>query len=492
MNRRYIAIDLKSFYASVECVERGLDPLDACLVVADRSRTDKTICLAVSPALKSFGLGGRPRLFEVAAKVREVNRHRGRRGVSTSGRELAADPSLALDYIVARPRMGHYIAYSKRIYEVYLRHVAPEDIFAYSVDEVFIDATEYLRVLGLSAHDFAMRLVRDVLATTGVTATAGIGTNMYLCKIAMDIMAKKMPPDKDGVRVAELDEMSFRRELWGHRPITDFWRIGRGTAARLALYGVNTMGDLARLSLTHEELLYRVFGVNAELLIDHAWGWEPVGMKEVKAYRPETHSICSGRVLSAPYTAAKARIVVLEIADATSLELLDQRRLTDHMTLDIGYDRLSLADDSTRAAYAGRVAVDRYGREVPPSAHGSVTLSKPTSAASVLMREIGELYDRIVDSRLYVRRVSVSFCRLIHEGEEHREEAVQLDLFTDYEAEARQREAERRVAERERRRQQAILDIKKTFGKNAILRGLNFAEGATQRERNGQIGGHRE
>lgn len=365
---QYIAIDLKSFYASVECVERGLDPLDTCLVVADPTRTEKTICLAVSPALKAYGLDGRPRLFEVVQKVREVNRQRGHSDKSYSKRELDADRELAIDYLVAQPRMAHYIEYSTRIYEIYLRYIAPEDIHVYSIDEVFIDVTAYLKSYKMTAHELAIKMIREVLKETGITATAGIGTNLYLCKIAMDIVAKKMPPDKDGVRIAELDEMAYRRQLWEHTPLTDFWRVGRGIAARLAQYGIMTMGDIACCSIEHEDFLYRLFGINAELLIDHAWGWEPVTMDLVKAYRPETNSLSSGQVLQSPYTVTKARNVVKEMADSLSLDLVSKRLVTDQIVLTVGYDVSSLTDPAISGKYNGKVMTDHYGRQVPAHA----------------------------------------------------------------------------------------------------------------------------
>lgn len=491
--RQYIAIDLKSFYASVECVERGLDPLDTCLVVADESRTEKTICLAVSPALKAYGMGGRPRLFEVVQKVREANRRRGRQGKSYSKKELESHPEYAIDYLVAPPRMAHYIEYSTRIYNLYLRYIAPEDIHVYSIDEVFMDVTEYLGMYGMTAHELAIKIIREVLAETGITATAGIGTNMYLCKIAMDIVAKKMPADKDGVRIAELDEMSYRRQLWEHTPLTDFWRVGRGIANRLAPYGINTMGDIARCSIKHEDFLYKLFGVNAELLIDHAWGWEPVTMDMVKAYRPETKSISSGQVLQCAYTADKARNVVLEIADSVSLELIDKRLVTDQLVLTVGYDIESLTNPEIRAKYFGRITTDHYGRQVPVHAHGTINIENPTSSATVLIEKVAELYDRIINPDLLVRRLTLSINHLTHEEDvKSMPQAIQLDLFTDYEELKRQQEAEEAELAKERRRQEAVLRIKKMFGKNAILKGLNYADGATQRDRNQQIGGHHE
>ncbi|MDE6299582.1 MAG: DNA methylase, partial [Muribaculaceae bacterium] len=372
--RQYIAIDLKSFYASVECVERGLDPLDTCLVVADASRTEKTICLAVSPALKAYGTGGRPRLFEVIQKVRDANAARGNRGRSISKKILDENPKIAIDYLVAPPRMAFYIDYSTRIYNIYMRYVAPEDIHVYSIDEVIMDVTSYLSTYNMSAHQLAIKMIREVLAETGVTATAGIGSNMYLCKIAMDIVAKKMPPDKDGVRIAELDEISYRKQLWEHTPLTDFWRIGHGTARKLALHGIITMGDVAKCSLRNQELLYRLFGVNAELIIDHAWGWEPVTMEMVKAYRPETTSMSSGQVLHNPYSAQNARNVLLEMADAVSLELTEKRLLTDQIVLTVGYDAESLKTPGIYEKYDGGVRIDHYGRRVPAHAHGTVNI----------------------------------------------------------------------------------------------------------------------
>lgn len=491
--RQYIAIDLKSFYASVECVERGLDPLDVCLTVADASRTDKTICLAVSPALKSFGVGGRPRLFEVVQRVREVNRERGRQGKSHSLAALTEHRELAVDYLVVPPRMALYVDYSTRIYNVYLRHVAPEDIHVYSIDEVFIDATAYLPTLGITAHELAMRMIRDVLATTGITATAGIGSNMYLCKVAMDIVAKKMPPDADGVRIAELDEMSYRHKLWNHRPLTDFWRVGGGIARRLFEYGIYTMGDIARCSLTNENLLYAMLGVNAELLIDHAWGWEPATIAQVRAYRPTTTSLSSGQVLQRGYTTAEARTVTLEMADALAYDLLDKRLLTPQLVLTLGHDHESLNDPNVRARYTGRVVRDHYGRLTPQHVHGTINLVEPTLSASEICKAVAELYDRISNPLLLVRRINLVAAKLTSESDHKIEKSrpVQLDLFTDYEEKQRQAEEHKRQLAKERRGREAILKIKQRFGKNAILSGRNFAEEATQRDRNEQIGGHK-
>ena len=491
-NKSYIAIDLKSFYASVECIERGLEPLDTCLVVADLSRTEKTICLAVSPALKAYGIGGRPRLFEVVQRVREVNYKRGRISKSYSAKVLKEHPEYAVDYVVAPPQMQLYIDYSTRIYDVYLKFIAPEDIHVYSIDEVFIDATSYLNTYKMSAHELAMTIIREVLKETGITATAGIGTNMYLCKVAMDIVAKKMPADKDGVRIAELDEMSYRRELWDHQPLTDFWRVGRGIANSLSQYNILTMGDIARASIEREELLYRLFGVNAELLIDHAWGWEPVTMSQVKAYRPDTKSMSSGQVLQEPYTSDKARTVILEMADAISFDLIEQRLMTDQLVLTIGYDVESLSNATIRAKYKGQIKKDYYGRNVPAHSHGTINIEQPTSSSKILINKVAELYDRIVNHDLLIRRLNLSINHLIDESQINKQKyAVQFDLFSDYEEIKRQREQEEKELAKERRRQETMLYLRKKFGKNVVLRGLNYAEEATQKDRNQQIGGHK-
>ena len=486
--RTNIAIDQKSFYASVECVERGLDALSVHLVVADPSRTEKTICLAVSPSLKAYGIPGRARLFEVVQAVAKINAQRRRnapgrrfRGKSSDSRALRADPSLELDYIVAPPQMAHYMEVSARIYGIYLRHIAPEDIHVYSIDEVFIDATDYLKAYKLSAHDFARKLIREVLAETGITATAGIGPNLYLCKIAMDIEAKHSPADADGVRIAELDEMSYRRKYWTHRPLTDFWRVGRGIAARLEAAGLYTMGDIARCSVGkpgdryNEDVLYKIFGVNAELLIDHAWGWESCTMADIKVYRPASSSLSSGQVLKEPYTFAKARVVALEMTQQLALDLVDKHLLTDQIVLSIGYDTASLDGPE----YRGNVARDWYGRNVPKPAHGSINLPRQTSSTRLLSEAVTELFDRIADPSLLVRRMYVVAARVVDES---RARAVQLDLFEEPGAED---------DGRERSRQEAILEIRRKFGKNAILTGTNFDEGATGRERNEQIGGHK-
>lgn len=497
--RTYIAIDLKSFYASVECVERGLDPLDANLVVADVSRTEKTICLAVSPALKAYGISGRARLFEVVQRVKEVNRERRNKamdyqlkGKSTSDRELKAHSDWELDYIAAPPRMALYIDYSTRIYQIYLKYISAEDIHVYSVDEVFIDATDYLKLYKQTAHELAMTMVRDVLRQTGITATAGIGTNMYLCKVAMDIVAKHIPADADGVRIAELDEMSYRRQLWMHQPLTDFWRVGRGTMRRLATYGIRTMGDVARFSLCHENFLYRLFGVNAELLIDHAWGWEPCTMAEVKAYRPETSSLSSGQVLTRPYTTKEAAVVVREMAETLALELLEKRLVTRQLVMSVGYDVESLTNPTVRANFHGETTRDRYGREVPRHAHGTENMEQLTSSARHITAAAVRLFKRIVNSDLLVRRLTITATHVVRESSlSAAARPQQLDLFTDYEELERQGQQRRAQLEKERRLMEATLALKKRYGKNSLLRGTNYAEGATQRQRNEQIGGHK-
>ena len=503
--KTYIAIDLKSFYASVECKERNCDPLTTNLVVADKSRTEKTICLAVSPSLKSYGIPGRPRLFEVVQKVKEVNNNRRRKapnrtftGSSYDSTELNANPELEIDYIVAPPRMAYYLEYSSKIYSVYLKYIAPEDIFPYSIDEVFIDVTNYLNTYQMTARELAMTMIQDVLKTTGITATAGIGTNMYLCKIAMDIVAKHIEPDKDGVRIAELDEMSYRRQLWNHRPLTDFWRVGKGYAKKLEEHGLFTMGDIARCSigkpneLYNEELLYKLFGINAELLIDHAWGYEPCTMEQVKAYKPETNSVCSGQVLHCPYDFDKAKLVVKEMTDLMVLDLVDKGLVTDQVVLNVGYDIENLTDPDRSRKYKGDVTIDRYGRRVPKHAHGTTNLNRQTSSTMLITDAVMELYGRIVDKNLLIRRINITANRLVDENSAKKEEKYeQLDLFTDYKAKEQEQVKEEEALEREKRMQQTMLTIKKKFGKNAILKGMNLQEGATAKDRNEQIGGHK-
>ena len=496
--RQYIAIDLKSFYASVECVERGLDPLTTNLVVADKSRTEKTICLAVSPSLKAYGIGGRARLFEVVQRLREVNYERryqagGRlTGRSVSDIELKAHPDWEVDYLVAPPQMAHYMEVSARVYQTYLKYIAPEDIHVYSIDEVFMDVTDYLKGYKMSAHSLAMTMIRDVLKTTGITATAGIGTNLYLCKVAMDIVAKHAPADSDGVRIGELDEMTYRQLLWNHRPLTSFWRVGRGIAEKLAPYGIDTMGKIARLSITNEALLYRLFGVNAELLIDHAWGWEPCTIDLVKAYKPDDNSFSSGQVLQEPYDTKKARVVVKEMADAAALNLVARRLVTDQMVLTVSYDRESLTNPVIRAKYHGPVTTDHYGRQVPKHAHGTANLGAYTSSSAIIIKAVEELYDRIINPDLLVRRINLTTNHVVDESmAKAKDQPQQLDLFTDYEQLERQKKEEQEALDKERRIQEARLAIKQRFGKNAILKGLNFEEGATAKERNRQIGGHK-
>lgn len=544
MSKTYISIDLKSFYASVECMERGLDPLNTNLVVADASRTQKTICLAVSPSLKAYGIPGRARLFEVEQKVKEANARRQTRapkniidGKSVFASELNENPNLAIDYIAAKPRMALYMSKSMQIYDVYLRYIAPEDIYAYSVDEVFIDASGYLKTYGLNAHDFARLLVREVFKETGITATTGIGPNLYLCKIAMDIGAKHTEADADGVRIAELDEYSYRRLLWDHRPITDFWRVGRGYAKKLAKKSIFTMGDIARCSLGtssdyyNEDLLYKMFGVNAELLIDHAWGYEPCTLAEVKSYRPQRKSLVSGQVLQNAYTYDKTRIVVREMMELLALDLVDKGLLTNQIVLTVGYDIENLSDPERRRAYKGEITVDGYGREIPKHAHGTGNLPFSTSSTKLTTDCVLEVFDRVVDESLLTRRISITANNLVLESEYKRESEVasaepeQISMF-DMLARGDDSHAPERVSskeatayseqdkpnstmlaesisgsaandksedtlEKEKQVQEAMLKIKKRFGKNAILKGTNLQEGATAKERNAQIGGHK-
>ncbi len=495
--RQYIAIDLKSFYASVECVARGLDALTTNLVVADARRTEKTICLAVSPSLKAYGIPGRARLFEVVQKVEQVNRQRKKQapgrtfaGSSADATELACDASLALDYIIAPPRMSYYMRYSAQIYEIYLNYVAPEDIHVYSIDEVFIDATAYLKAAGQTAREFARTIIKDIYSRTGITATAGVGSNLYLCKVAMDIGAKHAPPDENGARIAELDEIGYRRTLWEHEPITDFWRVGRGYAEKLASVGLYTMGDVARCSLGgagdyhNEDLLYRLFGVNAELLIDHAWGWEPCTIADIKAYRPRSGSVGAGQVLQCPYSFDKAKLVALEMAQGLALELVGKGLVTDQIVMTVGYD-------VENREYTGETVTDRYGRRMPKHAHGTQNLERFTSSEKRISQAVTELFGRIVDKKLLIRRLYLTATHVAAEGTQKREGAQQMDLFTDYAAQEAQRQEEEEELEREKRRQQAVLAIKGKYGKNAILKGVNFEEGATAKERNETIGGHK-
>lgn len=498
--RWYIAIDLKSFFASVECVLRGLDPLGTNLVVADVARTEKTICLAVSPSLKAYGIPGRARLFEVIERLKAVNEERlyrvpGRRftGESYDDNELKNHPDMKVSYIAARPQMARYIEYSKRIYSIYLKYVAPEDILVYSIDEVFMDVTSYLNTYGIGVRELAMRMIRDVFDTTGITATAGIGTNMYLCKVAMDIVAKHMPPDENGVRIAGLDEMSYRKLLWNHKPITDFWRVGRGYASKLASKGIYTMGDVARCSVGrdsdyyNEDLLYKLFGVNAELLIDHAWGWEPCTIADAKAYTPSANSLSVGQVLKEPYTFEKARIVIKEMADGLVLDLVDKGLVTDQMVITVGYDV-----ENVTGSYAGDTVIDRYGRRIPRHAHGTVNLDTRTSSTRIITEAVTGLYDKITNRDLFIRRLNVVACHVVPESEAHNDvRQGQLEFFTENNELDVKQDDDGHDIEKEKRMQHAILDIKKRYGKNALLRGMNFEEGATAIERNGQIGGHK-
>ena len=496
--KTYIAADLKSFYASVECIERGLDPLTTNLVVADLSRTEKTICLAVTPSLKAWGISGRARLFEVVQKVKEVNTRRlrsapGRQftGSSSDDTALKTDPGLELDYIVAPPRMAHYIDWSTRVYGVYLKYVAPEDIISYSIDEVFMDVTNYLDTYKLNARELARKILLDVLETTGITATAGIGPNLYLCKVAMDIMAKHIRPDANGVRIAKLTEMSYRRLLWEHRPLTDFWRVGPGYARKLEWCGLYTMGDIARCSLENEEQLYKLFGLNAELLFDNAWCWEQCTIEDVKAYQTEAKSTGSGQVLPRPYNYDESRLVVKEMADQLALDLVDKGLVTDQLVLTVGYDRDNLSDPKRRKAYQGEVTTDRYGRAVPKHAHGTANLEEYTASTRRIVAAALELFDQVMNRDLLVRRFYLTAARVADEASAPDKKAFeQLDLFTDYTA---KQDRERQVSaelEKERKMQQAMLDIKKKFGKNAILKGMNLEEGATAKNRNNTIGGH--
>ena len=502
----YLAIDLKSFYASVECVERGLDPLTTNLVVADLSRTEKTICLAVTPSLKAYGISGRARLFEVVERVKQVNAERLRKapgrafsGSSTNDPELKAHPELALDYLVAPPRMKLYMDYSARVFEVYLKYIAPEDIHPYSIDEVFMDVTNYLGTYGLTPRELARKMILDVLHTVGITATAGIGPNLYLCKVAMDIMAKHIKPDQNGVRVAQLNELTYRRLLWDHRPLTDFWRVGHGYAKKLEAHGLYTMGDIARCSVGkptdyyNEKLLYQLFGVNAELLIDHAWGWEPCTIADIKAYKPEFNSLGSGQVLHEPYSFAKAKLVVCEMADQLALDLVEKGLVTKQLTLTVGYDRENLQDPERRKRYHGAVTRDPYGREIPKHAHGTANLEEMTSSAKVLIGAASGLFDRIVDQGLLIRRLNLTAVRVQPAGSIGDDcSCEQLDLFSNFGPAAEARRRREAALNREKKIQTAMLDIKKKYGKNAILKGMNLEDGATAIERNRQVGGHHE
>ncbi len=519
----YIAIDLKSFYASCELKDRGYDPLNTNLVVADPTRTDKTICLAVSPSLKAYGISGRARLFEVVQRVKEVNHERLQKAramgllpqdpntgkyqftsKSYFASDLAKDPSLELTYITAPPRMKRYEEVSTHVFSIYMRYVSDEDIHVYSIDECFIDATGYLNTYKMTPHQLAMTMIHDVLNETGITATAGIGTNMYLAKVAMDVVAKHIPADKDGVRIAELDEKSYRQLLWCHTPITDFWRVGRGIAKRLSDLGLYTMGDVARQSVTNEDVLYSALGINAELLIDHAWGWEPTEISMIKSYRPQNNSLSSGQVLMEPYTAELAKLIVREMTELLVLDLVKKNLVTKRIELTLGYDRISieiehkgygLSDSTFRIAgttkrYTGRISVDPYGRPQPYHAHGTGNLDRWTSSTQRIMKVMMELFDRIIDPDLMVRRVNVVACDIIYEKDIPADAPYQMDLFTDYDALEKQKAAEKAMDEKEKRLQKATIALQERFGKNAVLKGTNLQKGAMTIKRNKQIGGH--
>ena len=491
----YIAIDLKSFYASVECQERGLNPITTNLVVADSSRTEKTICLAVSPSLKQYGISGRARLFEVVQKVKEVNIERKRKapnqtftGSSYDDIALKKNPDLELSYIVAPPRMSHYMKFSTNIYNVYLKWFSPEDIFVYSIDEVFIDITHYLKTYNMKARELVTKVIQNVYETTGITATAGIGTNLYLCKVAMDIVAKHVEPNNNGVRIAGLDEMTYRKLLWDHRPITDFWRVGKGYSKKLEEHRIYTMGDIARVSIQNEELLYKLFGINAELLIDHAWGWEPVTIKQIKEYKPTTNSISSGQVLHCPYNFEKTKLIVKEMTELLTLDLVEKKLVTNQIVLTVGYDIENLTNPYISNLYNGEITIDRYGRKIPKHAHGTINLDHKTSSTKIIMEATMKLYERIMNKKLLVRRINITANNIVDEETAKQENPFeQIDLFTNYQEKADKRKEEHT----EKELQKAMIDIKKKYGKNAILKGMNLQEGGTTIERNGQIGGHK-
>ena len=497
--KTYIAIDLKSFYASVECVERGLNPMTTNLVVADSSRTEKTICLAVSPSLKAYGIPGRARLFEVVQKVKEANIERKRfapnykfKGKSYLDTELKKDPSLAIDYIAAPPRMAYYMKYSTNIYNIYLKYFSEEDIYVYSVDEVFIDATHYLKTYNMTARQLTTKVIQDVLKTTGITATAGIGTNMYLCKVAMDIVAKHVNADKNGVRIAELNEMTYRKYLWEHKPITDFWRVGKGYATRLAKHGIYTMGDVAKVSVDNEDLLYKILGINAELLIDHSWGWEPCTIESVKKYKPETKSISSGQVLHCAYDYEKTKLIVKEMTELLTLELVYKNLVTSQIVLTIGYDVENLTNPLISKEYKGDITFDRYGRKVPKHAHGTINLDHKTSSTKIIMDATMKLFERIINPKLLTRRITISVNDVVNENILKQEKKFeQIDLFTNYEQKEKEEQEAKRRENREKNLQKAMINIKHRYGKNAIIKGMNLQEGGTTIERNGQIGGHK-
>lgn len=498
MEKVYMCIDLKSFYASVECIERGLDPLNTNLVVADESRTEKTVCLAITPSLKQYGLGGRARLFEVIQKVKSINYERRKNNnykkfnsKSFLDSELKKDRTLELDFIIAPPQMKKYMKYSTNIYKIYLKYLAPEDIFVYSIDEVFCDITTYLSMYQMTAKELVSKIIKDVYDTTGITATAGIGTNMYLAKVCMDIVAKHTEPNEIGVRIAEIDEMSYRKLLWNHKPLTSFWRVGKGIADKLEKNGLYTMGDVARCSLNSENLLYKLFGVNAELLIDHAWGWEPTTIGEVKACKPERNSISSGQVLHSPYKYENAKLIVREMIDLLSLDLTDKHLVTKQLVLDIGYDIENLTNPAIKKMYNGEITIDNYGREVPKHSHGTINLDYNTSSSKVLSKKCIELYDRIVNKNLLIRKINITACNIIDEDIVEKEVVhEQLNLFSSSDDSEQKIEDKKRQKE-DNKLQHVLLDIKNKYGKNSILKGMNLEEGGTTIDRNNQVGGHK-
>ncbi|MBQ4584506.1 MAG: DNA methylase [Bacilli bacterium] len=498
MNKTYMCIDLKSFYASVECVERNLDPLDTHLVVADESRTDKTICLAVSPSLKSHGISGRARLFEAKQKVKEVNFQRRKNNFykpftrkSFIESELKNDSGLELDFIKAIPRMKLYMKYSTDIYNVYLKYIAPEDILVYSIDEVFCDITNYLNTYKISAEDLVIKMIEDVYKTTGITATAGIGTNMYLAKVAMDITAKKMKPNKYGVRIAKLDEKSYKEQLWDHKPLTDFWRVGKGYEKKLEENNMFTMGDIARMSLENEDLLFKLFGVNAEFLIDHAWGYEPCTIEQAKNYKPTSNSISQGQVLHSPYDYKKTKLIVKEMVDSLVLELVEKHLKTSQLVLTIGYDIENLTNYKISTQYKGEITTDHYGRKIPKHSHGTINIDHKTSSTNIIMKEVIKLFERIVNPILLVRRINLTACNVVDENQEEKPKVEQLDIFTDYNRDKTIKEQQRKDEEEEKKIQRTLLNIKSKYGKNSILKGMNYLEGATAKDRNEEVGGHK-
>ena len=475
----YIAIDLKSFYASVECQERGLNPLTTNLVVADSSRTEKTICLAVSPSLKQYGIPGRARLFEVIQKVKEINIQR---------KILAPNKDLELSYIIAPPRMKFYMEYSTKIIDIYLKWFSMEDIYVYSIDEVFIDVTHYLKTYKMTPRDLVTRVIKNVYDETGITATAGIGTNLYLCKIAMDIVAKHTQPDKYGVRIAGLDEKTYRKYLWGHKPLTDFWRVGKGISKKLEQNVIFTMGDIARTSIKNEELLYNLFGINAELLIDHAWGYEPCTIESIKAYKPLMNSISSGQVLHCPYNYEDTKLIVKEMTELLTLDLVKKGLITSKLVLTIGYDIENLTNSKISQNYFGDITIDRYGRKVPKHAHGTINIDHKTSSTKIITNAVMELYERIIDKKLLTRRINITATDVVNEEDyKNIKEYEQMDMFVDYNELEKQKLKEKS----EKYLQKAVINIKSKYGNNAILKGMNFIEGGTTIERNGQIGGHK-